>query len=147
MSQANSVIWTQQDQCTYELRDCGSMHKTCTRINLDRVSVLKVVSWHRVQFLTKKLSTIDNPLAERKLVFSNGDSLNILATLQKGPMSMSSWPRQNELGGIFVDILFYFTLFSHFFCFMGLFVYFNIYFVGHLRFLVFFLVIWSLFCF
>lgn len=85
MSQANSVIWTKQDQRTYELNDCGIMHRTCTRVNLDWVPVLKVLSGHRVQFLTKKLSTTDNPLVEGKLVFS----LNILATLWKGPMSIS----------------------------------------------------------
>lgn len=59
--QGNSVLQTHQDLCTYELRDSGNVHRTCT--GSSQIGSQHSGKWTRSPFLTKGLSTKGNQLS------------------------------------------------------------------------------------
>lgn len=108
-SHMNSVFWTPQEWCPYELKDCATR---AAKVQFRQDSSTERGKWAQDptpnQGATYNLTPIDKGFLQWRL------TRYISHTSGKGPMPKSSWPRQNELTGIFVAFLccFVFNLFS-----------------------------------
>lgn len=116
-----SVLHTQQDWCTYKLRDWGSTPEACAGSS-QKGSQRGRKKGAQASAPTKKLWAIGAHV-QRENKFPPME-FNWLTTLQVSPVPGSSWSTQNQLTVIFVDFFpSFFLCFGFFVCYTDLWVF------------------------